>query len=226
MNWTDFLRFARGPLMGAALVVFAAGISYRLVRVVALGWSRGRAPARAADKTVGVLRTYLRGLGIFPFIPWVKQTFRGNAVTFLAGGLFHFGLLVIVFLGTAHMLVWKSLLGFGWPTVALPIIDGLAAATIVAMVALLINRLTHPVLRRLSGTSEFANLIVVFLPMLTGWIMAHHLWFRYEVIFGLHVASVALLLVWIPFSRLSHFVFYFFSRTSHGIEFGKRGVTP
>jgi hypothetical protein len=62
--------------------------------------------------------------------------------------------------------------------------------------------------------------------MVTGYIMAHHLWFKYEVLFSLHMISVDLLLVWIPFSRIPHFIFYFFSKTIHGAEFGKRAVEP
>ena len=58
----------------------------------------------------------------------------------MAGGLFHLGLFVVLILGTAHMLVWKSLLGFGWPTLPLPIVDWLTAGAIIAMIALFINR--------------------------------------------------------------------------------------
>jgi len=36
--------------------------------------------------------------------------------------------------------------------------------------------------------------------------------------------AVDVLLIWIPLSRISHFMFYFFARTIHGQEFGKRGV--
>jgi hypothetical protein len=32
-------------------------------------------------------------------------------------------------------------------------------------------------------------------------------------------------LIWIPLSRISHFIFYFFARAIHGQEFGKRGVS-
>ena len=79
-------------------------------------------------------------------------------MTYLAGGLFHLGLFVVLFLGTAHMLVWKSLLGFGWPTLPLPIVDWLAAVGIVAMIALFINRLVHPVLKLLTGAGRMAQL--------------------------------------------------------------------
>jgi hypothetical protein len=36
--------------------------------------------------------------------------------------------------------------------------------------------------------------------------------------------SVDLLLVWIPLSRIAHFMFYFISRSIHGLEFGKRSL--
>jgi len=140
--------------------------------------------------------------------------------------LFHLGLFVVLILGTAHMLVWKSLIGFGWPTLPLPIVDWMAAAAIVAMITLFINRLINPVLKLISGPAEWLNLAFVFVPMVTGYIMTHHLWFRYEVLYSLHMLSVDLLLIWIPLSRISHFMFYFFSKAFHGADFGKRGVTP
>jgi nitrate reductase gamma subunit len=225
MTWTDTLEFLRGPLFRIAFLVFIAGLAYRILRVVALGWPKDNVLS-AGSKTKGIATTYVKGIGIFPFIPWVKRTFNGNAVTFLAGAMFHIGLIFVILLGTAHMLAWKSLVGFGWPTLPVPIIDWLAAATIVAMVALLVNRFTHPVVRKLSGPAELLNWTLVFLPMVTGYMMAHHLFFRYEALFSLHMLTVDAMLIWIPFSRLSHFVFYFFSRTIHGAQFGKRAVTP
>lgn len=225
MTWDQVLRFARGPLFQVALIVFIGGMAYRLMRVLLLGWGRDRVPAMGS-KAAGVLKSYLKGILIWPFIPWVKDTFRRNPLTYVAGGLFHLGLFVVIFLGTAHMLVWKSLLGFGWPTLSLPIVDWMAAVAIVAMLALLVNRLVNPVLRMISGPAEWANWGVVFLPMVTGYIMTHHLWFGYTTLFSLHMLAVDLLLIYIPLSRISHFMFYFFSRTIHGTEYGKRGVTP
>ena len=92
------------------------------------------------------------------------------------------------------------------------------------MLILLLNRRINPVVKLISGPAEYFAWILVFLPMVTGYMMTYHLWFAYEVLFSLHMISVNLLLIWIPFSRISHFMFYFFSRTIHGQEFGKRGV--
>ncbi|MFN2118889.1 MAG: hypothetical protein ACK2T0_00670 [Anaerolineales bacterium] len=225
MNWTDVLEFARGPLFYACLLVFVAGMFYRLMRVLMLGWGNDRIKNKGS-KAAGVVKTYLKGILVWPFIPWVKRTFDRNPVIYLAGGLFHLALFAVLILGTAHMLVWKSLLGFGWPTLPLPIVDWLAAVGIVAMIGLLIHRIINPVMRLITGPAEWANWGVVFVPMVTGYIMTHHLFFRYEVLFSLHMLAVDLLLIWIPFSRIGHFMFYFFSRSIHGAEFGRRAVNP
>ncbi|HPC05507.1 MAG TPA: hypothetical protein PLI60_02195 [Anaerolineaceae bacterium] len=225
MNWTAVLEFARGPFFKVALLVFIAGMAYRIARIIMLGWTKDRVPPRGS-KVEGAAISFLKGILIWPFIPWVKDTFKRNPIIYIAGGLFHLGLFVVLILGTAHMLVWKSLLGFGWATLPLPIVDWLAAVAIVAMIVLFIHRLTNPVMRLISGWPEWLNLLFVFLPMVTGYMMTHHLFFRYEVLYSLHMLSVNIMLIWIPISRISHFVFYFFSKAIHGADFGKRSVSP
>ncbi len=223
MNWQATLEFARGPFFYAALLFFIGGLAYRLVNVIGLGWSKDRVPIKGS-KAGGVVMSFLKGILIWPFIPWVKNTFNRNPLIYVGGGLFHLGLFTVILLGTPHMLVWKSLLGFGWPTLSLPIVDWLAAVAIIAMLILLVNRIINPVLKLISGPAEYLAWLFVFLPMVTGYMMTHHLWFQYEVLYSLHMLSVDVLLIWIPISRISHFMFYFFARAIHGQEFGKRGV--
>jgi len=225
MNWTAILEFTRGPLFYASLLIFVAGMVYRLVRVLLLGWRTDNVKSQGS-KAGGAVKAFLKAILIWPFIPWVKNTFNRNPIIYIAGGLFHLGLFVVIFLGAAHMLVWKSLIGFGWPTLPLPIVDWMAVVAIAAMIVLAFNRLVHPVLKLITGPAEWFNLIFVFLPLLSGYVLTHHLFFRYEVAYSLHMLAVDWLLIWIPLSRISHFMFYFFSKTIYGAQFGKRGVTP
>jgi nitrate reductase gamma subunit len=225
MDWDEILRFARGPFFQVSLLIFVAGMVYRLVRVLALGWPKDRVPNRGS-KLWGVLVSFAKGLLVLPFVPWVKHTFSKNPVPYVAGGLFHLGLFAVIIFGTPHMLAWKSLLGFGWPTLPLPITDWLAAVAIIALVVLALHRATNPVMKLISGRADRLSWLLVFVPMVTGYMMTHHLWFRYEVLFSLHMIAVSLLLIWIPMSKISHVAFYFFARTIHGAQFGKRAVTP
>lgn len=225
IDWFAVLRFARGPLFRAARWFFVIGMLYRLARIIRLGWQHECASDRRRAAS-GVAKSFLQGLIVWPYIPWVKGTFWRNAVTYVAGGLFHLGLLTVIFLSRTHMLVWKGLIGFGWPTLPPPLVAWLAAGAIVSMIALLINRFVNPVLRLLSGPAEWLNWLIVFLPMISGLIMARRWWLPYEVMFSVHMLAVDVLLVWIPLSRISHFLFYFFARTVHGLEFGRRLAAP
>lgn len=219
------LEFARGPLFYGALLFFIAGMSYRLIRIVALRWTADHVPPKKS-KFGGVVVSFLKGFLIWPFYPWVRGTFSKRPLTYIAGGILHLGLLLVVFFGTPHMLVWKSLEGYGWPTLPLPVIDWVSAITIIALVVLLVSRLTDPVMKKLTGTSEVLNLLVVLLPFISGYLLTHHLVGQYEMVQGIHILTVDILLIWIPLSRISHFMFYFFSRGIHGAEFAKRGAQP
>jgi nitrate reductase gamma subunit len=161
---------------------------------------------------------------IFPYIPQVRSAFKRSAVTYIAGGLFHVGLFGVIFLSNTHMQVWKSLIGIGWPVLPQAAVGWLSVIGIVSMVALLIHRIVNPVLKLLSGLADYLNWLLVFLPMITGFLMTHQLWQPYEMAYSIHMLTVDALLVWIPLSRISHFMFYFFSRTIHGLEFGARSA--
>lgn len=225
MDWTEILQFFRGPFFRISLLIFVGGMAYRLVRILLLGWPRDKVKSRGS-KALGVVKSYLKGVLVLPFIPWVRLTFGRNALTYVAGGLFHLSLFGLIFFSTPHMLVWKSLLGFGWPTLPSPVSDWLGAVGIAALIVLLINRLTHPVLKLLTKAPVWLNWLLVFLPFVTGYMMTHHLWLRYEALFSLHMITVDALLIWIPLGRISHFLFYFFSRTIQGAQAGKRAVNP
>lgn len=225
MDWSSRMEFVRGPLFYFAVLFFIAGMAYRLIGVLALGWRKDQTPSKGS-KFGGAVLAFVKSVIIWPFLPRIGETAARNPITYFAGGLFHLGLFVTVFLGAAHMLVWKSLIGIGWPTLPLPVIDWLAAIAVISMIVLAFNRALNPVLKLLSKPADFFNLLFVFLPMVTGYFLTHRLFLPYEQMFTLHVFSVDLMLIWIPLSRISHFIFYFYTKARHGARFAQRGATP
>ncbi len=224
-GWFSVLKFARGPLFRGAFIFFVIGMLFRLVQALRAGWRHRPATGkRASVGNIGL--SFLRGLLVLPFIPWIKGTFWRSPVIYIGGGLFHLGLFGVVLFSKTHMSAWKGVVGFGWPVLPNIVVDWLSVIGILAMLALLANRIVNPVLRLISRGAEWLNWAFVFVPMLSGFILARRLWFPYEAMFSIHLLWVDFLLVWIPLSRISHWMFYFFSRAIHGVEFGKRVDQP
>jgi hypothetical protein len=62
-------------------------------------------------------------------------------------------------------------------------------------------------------------LLLVAAPFVTGY-FAYHQWFNYPLFLNLHIFSGEIMLVAIPFTRLSHMIFSPFTRAYMGSEFG------
>jgi nitrate reductase gamma subunit len=92
------------------------------------------------------------------------------------------------------------------------------------MIALLIRRMTNPVLKTISTFGDYASWFVTLLPVVTGMMAVSHLGARYETILAIHILSVELLFVWFPFSKLIHAIFTIPSRAHLGATFERRGV--
>ena len=58
----------------------------------------------------------------------------------------------------------------------------------------------------------------------TGVAAASHLGARYETLLAIHILSVALLLIWLPFGKLMHFFLVFVTRSQTGAHLSHRGA--
>ena len=92
------------------------------------------------------------------------------------------------------------------------------------MIAALVRRIVNPVQRLLSRFDDYFSWAVTFLPVLTGVIAASHLGARYETLLALHVLSVNLLLIWLPFGKLMHWLLVFITRAQTGAHLNHRGA--
>lgn len=219
MTSVDWLLLAKGPLFNIALIVFVVGITVRIVEILSLGQRRDWSPPRAnAPKLAGVRTIATR------FIP-EPGILKRAPILILAGYVFHIGLLVAIFLFIPHIEIFHQVLGLRWPGLPTGIVDGLTVASLLAMLALLAYRLTHPVLRFLSRPGDYIGWALTFLPLLTGYLAFHHpIGLSYPLLLTLHILSVELLLVAFPFTRLMHAVTTFMARWYSGVAMGRKGA--
>ena len=103
-------------------------------------------------------------------------------------------------------------------------VDAISAVTIVTLLALLVHRLSHPVLRHLSGFEDYLVWALTLLPLVTGYLAYHRMIDPYPLALGLHILSVELLLILFPFTKLMHAITVFFARWYNGAISGRKGV--
>jgi nitrate reductase gamma subunit len=213
----DFLLLVKGPLFAAALVVFALGLSVRLLEIFVLGRKRNFAEPRAGEWLPG-LRTMLTRTVADP------GTFQRAPFNVVVGWIWHIGFLIALLLFIPHIALIKSLLGVYWPGLPNPAVDLVTAVTLVALVATLVHRLTHPVKRRISTFEDYLVWTLTFLLVLTGYLAYHRLINPYPLALGLHILTAEVFLILLPFTKLTHIFTAFIARWYNGASFGRRGV--
>lgn len=217
MNQVDLLLWARGPLLHLALIIFIFGVTLRLIEILSAGRKIEYATKRG-NGAIGGLRT------LFSRFVAEKTVFHHSAFIIITGYIFHIGLFLIVLFFIPHILIIQDIAGFSWPGLPSKWINGISIITMMAMIALLVNRFTHPVLRFLSTFQDYLTWSVTFLPILTGYMAFNHMLLPYPLMLALHLLSVELLLILFPFTKLMHTFTAFISRWYTGMNAAHRGV--
>lgn len=215
----DLLEFARGPALQVAAYILVAGTIWRIVGIVLLKEAkdfsepRGRGGLGAALKVI-----YTRSFTAHPF---KRATMYPKMLAYVQ----HLGLFAVVFLFVPHIVFFEGFLGFDWPGLPNSVIYVLGVAAVVASFALLVRRVTSPVLRLISNFDDYFSGFVAVFPLLTGlFIPVRPSFIQYSDLLAIHILSVALLMIWLPFGKLGHAFLVFVTRGTTGMVFERRGA--
>lgn len=217
MNPQELLSWVRGTGLQLAIALFVLGMVYRLAHLYMLGRKKNLAAPRGTEWGPGLRTIWRRSF----FLP--QLTARGK-FTVVAGYVFHLGLFITVLFLSQHIEMFRSILGFGWKAMPRGVIDLAAVLTLGAMIALLVHRYMDPVKRMLSGFEDYFTWLLTFLPLITGFMLLRNIGGDYTYMLTLHLISVELLLVAIPFTKLTHMITTFSARWYNGAVAGYKGV--
>ena len=214
----SLLDFARGPALRWAVIIFVIGIVWRLTALLLA--SRKQLEPTKGSATSGGIRTLLTRSAP------AHELEKNIVFQHYSGYAWHISMFVVLLFFAPHMLFFKEILGFGWPTLPNLFITFFSVVTVGILLVLLARRVMNPVLRKISTLDDYISWFIAFLPFLTGLMAFTHITFgmRYETVLALHFLSVALLLVWFPFGKLMHAIFIWPSRYKVGAAFARRGV--
>jgi len=214
----DLLEFARGPALQAAAYILVAGVIWRLVGIIMLKEKPEFSEPRHPGGLMAALKViYTRS---FTAAPFKRATLYPKMLAYVL----HIGLFVVVLLFVPHIVFFEGFLGFDWPGLPNNVIYFAGVAAVVAGIALLVRRLTHPVLRLISNFDDYFSWFVTLLPIVTGLLMPVRMGVRYETLLAVHILSVAVLMIWLPFGKLGHTFLVFITRGTTGMVFERRGA--
>jgi nitrate reductase gamma subunit len=204
--------FVSRELVWVAFIVFLGGIIYQIATMLKLA---------KKDKVVYPYMDFKYGLRSLTYwlTPFATTNMRARYEMTVVTFAFHLCLILLPLFLTAHVAMFSFAWGSSWATLGERTADALTLLVLAACVFFLARRLMLPEVRFVTFPSDYALLTLVAAPFATGF-MAHHQWFDYETMLIIHIISGAAMLMAIPFTRLSHMLFFPFTRAYMGSEFG------
>jgi len=211
------LEFARGPALNVSLAIFVFGVVFRLVWLAFLPRAVDRSVAREGSALANAFTGFIAHM-------WPAKEYRSATMfSTVAGYVFHFGLAIIILFYTQHLLFIEDLIGFKWAGLPTGIITIVSVITLATLLAMLVRRLTNPVLKKISTFTDYWSWFVTTLPVATGLLAMSHMFARYETLLAVHILSVCLLLVSFPFGKLMHAFLVFATRFQTTYFYSRRG---
>lgn len=222
-----FIAFVEGPLVWIAFLTFLLGSALRLLFFFAV----------SSKKDKPIYRFFSLKWMLLSIVRWLVPAnvdLKKNPIFSSLGYIFHICLLAVPLFYSAHVTLWEeSRFKWKWWTMPDSWADWLTLILLAIALFFIIRRIILPSVRIITTPSDYLLIVVCALPFLTGYINTHPDGLAYQwitsalPIYGqysntIHIMSAALMLIVVPFTKLSHWVLFFVSRAVTGMEFGRR----
>ena len=205
--------FISGPLAWVAFILFIGGSLFRLINLIILVHRKEKFIYSYMS-----LKYSLRSI-LHWSTPFATDNMRKHPWLTIVAFAFHICLLLTPIFLLAHVILIDEAWDVSWWT--LP--DGAAQIMTLIVVAgcafFLVRRLVRPEVNYVTSASDYVMLAIIAAPFVTGFIAYYQL-FEYPIVMLLHVLAGEIMLVAIPFTRLSHMLFAPLTRAYMGSEFG------
>ena len=205
-------EFVSGPLVWVAFLGFFGGGAYKVVTML-----------RAARKEKGVVPTMHAKFGLRSvahwIVPFANKNTRLRPLFTVVSFAFHGCLLLTPLFVMGHAVLWEQAWGFSWWSLPACLADLMTLVVVFGGLYFVLRRIAAPEVRNVTTWSDYGIVLLVVAPFLTGF-LAHHQVFPYEIMIVLHIVTGVAWLVAIPFTRLSHMIWFLFTRAYMGSEFG------
>ncbi len=217
---SEFLHFSEHGLQEAALVFMA------LVYLARIAWFLRFKPGRERQGHTGAPDTTPAKGVLYSWaiiaMPWAMESTRKNLLLYLQFVVFHLGVAAAILLSFV-IPYGPGLLASGWVVLAF---QGITGAACVVGVIRMARRVASPYMRAISSPDDYFSLALLTVWLFSAVLAAPNDTTRGEGFLLTFFLLTAFFLVYVPFSQISHYLYYPFTRYYFGKTMGYRGVYP
>jgi nitrate reductase gamma subunit len=206
-------NFVSGPLVWLAFIIFIGGCLYRLITLIVLVHKKEKFIYSYMSWKYS-LRSIVRWS-----TPFATENMRRHPAMTIVAYVFHVCLILTPIFLLAHVTLVDESWDLSWWTLPDTLAAIMTLLVIGACVFFLVRRLVNPEVQYVTSASDYILLTIVAAPFITGFLV-YYQWFGYQTLLILHILSGEIMLVAIPFTRLSHMLFAPLTRAYMGSEFG------
>ncbi len=210
MSNVQWLHFVEYELQAIALAWMATVYAIKLYKLCCLPMPWEKAPGRGSAR-LGAARSYTSTLN-----PWSRESSREHKARWLEFGIYHVGALTAI----VNTFTYPFAPQLMTASVRVVFAVLIAPAMIVGLLKLG-RRILRPELRIVSTPDDYfalASLQLFFFLAIMALLVGTPSWqFAYYT-------ATALFLFYVPFSKISHYIYFFFSHYLTGRRYGWRGV--
>ncbi len=217
---SEWLHFSEHELQEYALLLMACVYTLRIIWLLHFKAGRERQAATGQFRTTQAKGIVYSWMNIA--MPWAMESTRKKFLFYIQFVLFHLG--VVAAIGLSFIIPYApGLLESGVVVSLIQVITGLAF-----LVALFrfYRRLTNKVMRAISSPDDYFSLALLTIWFFFAVLAAPNNLEQGEGTLLTFFILTAFFLVYVPFSKISHYLYYPFTRYYFGKTMGYRGVYP
>jgi nitrate reductase gamma subunit len=216
---SPFLLFAEDKLQILALCCMA------IVYALKIRWIMSYAAGRDRQATTAVFTNASKGaryslLNIA--MPWTMGSTRSHPFLYIQFVVFHIGVAVSIAMSflipyVPHLISSK---------VAIVSMQVIYAAAVIVGILRMYRRISDSYLRAISTPDDYFSLLLLIVWLASSYTAAPNRPEAGEAPLIIYFLLTAFFLIYVPFSKISHYLYYPFSRWYLGKTLGYRGVYP
>jgi nitrate reductase gamma subunit len=217
---SESLHFAEHTLQEVALVVMACVYTLRIFWFTRFKAGKERQAATGladTSKKKGIIYSMLNIVS-----PWAMESTRNHKVIYAQFAIFHAGVICAIALSFIIPYL-PELLQAEWFVIVFQVIIG---ASFLVGLYRIFRRMSKPVMKAISTPDDYFSLLLITIWFLFATLSVPNKPESGETIYLIYFWLTAFFLIYVPFSKISHYLYYPFTRYYLGKTMGHRGGFP